>query len=183
MSLVFISFEFVSCFVLRISDLNRCASGLALFQGASLGLPLSERNAHFWPIRSHGIGSQLANRGNHILDCFCKTSSLGSRDIHHSQTLTFQSAFRQKFTGIIYPAFGHEIALNKMTAAFFTTGHENAVSPIFKSLHKIFDLEFARTGCSNDPNIRRILKTHGTGQVRGCISAIMTAKGYNFRFI
>jgi len=39
-------FEFVSCFVLRISDLHHCASDLAPFQGASWGLRLSRRSVH-----------------------------------------------------------------------------------------------------------------------------------------
>jgi len=35
LSLVFMTFEFVSCFVLRISDLNRYTGDLAFFQGTS----------------------------------------------------------------------------------------------------------------------------------------------------
>ncbi|CAB1077619.1 hypothetical protein D1AOALGA4SA_5405 [Olavius algarvensis Delta 1 endosymbiont] len=35
LSLIFMSFGFLSCFVLRISDLYRCPSGLASYKEAS----------------------------------------------------------------------------------------------------------------------------------------------------
>ena len=88
LSFGFLSFEFVSCFVLRISDLNHCVSGLASFRRATWGLPLSGRSVHCWFIQRHGIcpgPAVLQPPGFHCLfrgfkqrrDLFCRKKSDG----------------------------------------------------------------------------------------------------------
>ena len=69
-----------------------------------------------------------------------------------------------------------------MATALFTTGNENTVGALFKCPHEKVNLQPAGARCTNNPDIHRILKAHGTCQVRSRIGAIMAAEGNNFGF-
>jgi hypothetical protein len=77
---------------------------------------------------------------------------------------------------MVHPFTGSVVAFVIMTCSFETADNINPVSPFLDSPQKMYDINLSGTGKSNDFNIRRIIYSHGTCQVRGGISSVITTK-------
>ncbi len=66
-----------------------------------------------------------------------------------------------------------------MAASFQAPHHINTVRPLLNSRHKVHQIHFSGTGNPDNLDVRRIVESHRTCQVRSRISSIITAKSDN----
>jgi hypothetical protein len=69
-----------------------------------------------------------------------------------------------------------------MAFSFQSPGHVNSIGPIFYGPQEIKNVHSTCAWHLNHLDIGRIGKAHGTRQIRGCISTVITAVGNNLWF-
>ena len=75
-----------------------------------------------------------------------------------------------------------EIALQEMASAFQAAGHDDAVHAAFEGRQQVVHLDLARTRQPQHADVLRVLQSHGPGQVRRRVGAVVAAKGNDQRF-
>ena len=125
----------------------------------------------------HRAGAQFADRFHHVGDVVRQGPGHGGGNVDHAEAFLFEADFLEHVPGVVDPAFGAEVAFDKMAAAFEAAGHQHAVRAVFKRLHEIFGLQPARAGGADDAHVGRILDAHGPRQIGRGIGAIVAAKG------
>jgi hypothetical protein len=83
---------------------------------------------------------------------------------------------------LFHPFSGPEVTAVVMAISFHTSHRIYAVRSFFKGVEDVKDIQFPGAGKENDFNIRRILQSHGTCQVRCRIPSETAAKRDDDRF-
>jgi hypothetical protein len=130
-----------------------------------------------------GVGAQTAGDFSHFVAGRSKSCSIGSTQIEHLQSFTFNARFFQQYFSSFYPGFGSLISFQEMASAFLSAGYEGGVSSIFKSLQELQSFHTAAAHQSDYSHIRRILQTHRTGGIGCGIGTVMAAESNHFRFV
>jgi hypothetical protein len=69
-----------------------------------------------------------------------------------------------------------------MALALQSPGDKNGVGPILECLEEVEAVDLPGAHETHDPHERRILQSHGTGQIGRVVRAILAAEGNYFRF-
>jgi hypothetical protein len=77
---------------------------------------------------------------------------------------------------MLHPFTSSVIPLVIMACSFETANNVNPVGPFLDRPQKVYDIDLSGTGQSDDFNACRIIESHGTCQVRGGISSVITTK-------
>jgi hypothetical protein len=82
---------------------------------------------------------------------------------------------------MLYPVTRSDVPVRIMAISFHASYYIDAVRSLFKGMEDMKDIYFAGAWNDNNFNIRRILQSHGTCQVRSRISSETTTKRNNDR--
>ena len=87
----------------------------------------------------------------------------------------------QNLAGLGHSPFGHQVAGIKMTFPLQAADHTGTVGAFFHGPQDMDDINLAGTGDSHDFNVRRVIQSHRTFQVRGCVTSEIAAECNNNR--
>jgi hypothetical protein len=122
------------------------------------------------------IGAEFFDLGRKLRGVFGKERTFTGRKIEHPGPFPANTDGIQNILGLLDPSFGHQVAGVKMTLAFQTSDDTGTVGAFFQGTQNVNHVDLSGAWDANDFNIRRILQSHRTCQVRGCVASEIAAK-------
>jgi hypothetical protein len=133
-------------------------------------------------LQLYRIGSKFLYLVHHFYCHLGKQGPFTRCHVEHFNPLTAYTHSVQYLLGLFYPFSGSEIATGVMTVALHAAHGINTVSSFLKCFKNMQKIHLAGTWDSDNFDIGWICQTHGTCQVRGCVSSEVATKGDDNRF-
>ena len=124
----------------------------------------------------HRAGAQFQGAFHHLLGDGCESGSLRGGQVEHFHPLGFQAHLGEVLFQLGHPLPGPDVAHEVMAFALQAAGHEDRVGAGLKGLEQVDDVHPAGAGHHDDLDVRGVLQTHRTCQVRGAVCSEAAAK-------
>jgi hypothetical protein len=116
----------------------------------------------------------------HLVGGLGKLRSLRGRHVEHLEPLGLDASFCKKLLGVLNPSLCSYISFQEMALTFQSPGDEYCVGPFLECLEDIKAVNLARAQKPYYAHVGRVLQSHGAGQVRCVVRAILAAEGNDF---
>ena len=139
--------------------------------GGSLCCPLLGQFNGIWP-QGHDFF-------RHFFGHLDKSGRFTGREIIHLYPLSTYAYLLQHVLGLFHPLTGPDIPAVEVTISFQAAYYVSSISPFFKGPEEVNKIYLSRAWKKDDSYTTGILKTHGTCQVRGCVSSELATERNN----
>ena len=136
-----------------------------------------------WTHRAAGqpFFAQVQLRGGKLRGHGNKPRPVGGRHVVHGHPFRIHSDIPEDSLYIVHPLTGSEITYQKVTIPLFTAGHIDTVNTGLKGLEQIKGIYLTGTGNTYHLDVKGVIQSHRTCQVRSRISSVITAVSQDFR--
>jgi hypothetical protein len=112
----------------------------------------------------------------HLLGNLCESGAFSRGKIEHLNAFPSHANGVQNALGLFHPFAGAEIPIVEAAIAFQTPDDVNSVGAFLERVEHVDNIHFSGAGHADNPNVSRILETHGTCQVRSGVSSEVAAE-------
>jgi hypothetical protein len=127
------------------------------------------------------IGTELFYFGGKFCGVLGKSGAFAGRQVKHPGPLAADTDGIQDLLGLFDPPTGHQIAGVIMALAFQTPDNAGTVCAFFNGPQHMNHINLAGAWNANDFDVRRVLQSHRTCQVRCRVASEIAAKRNNDR--